>query len=351
MAVGGASAQIEWRPLPEGTVSRVAFGSCAKHWQHQPVWETVVSKKPDLFLYIGDAIYADTDGITAWQVSEKQLAGEWGRLADKAEFQVLAKNVPVMATWDNHDYGTHNGSAEFPLKEASRDIFLDFFGEPAESSRRGRDGVYDAKVFGPPGKRLQIILLDTRYNKGPFVRDERSKEEKSRLNIAGKYAPNDDPEVTLLGNRQWQWLEEQLREPAEVRLVLSSTQIVADEKGMDEWGNYPHERLRLFDLIAETGASGVIFLSGNVHFGEISRVETAAYPLLDFTSSGLTHVNESYARMVNSYRVAGPYVDLNFGLVEIDWAAGPVVVTFKLIDLEGTEVFAHKVPLDSLQNR
>ncbi len=115
--------------MPKGTIQRIAFGSCAKHWQHQPIWETVIAAKPDLFLFLGDAIYADTDGVTAWAVTEKQLQGEWNRLADKPEYQRLRASVPIMATWDNHDYGTHNGGSEFELKEASKKIFLDFFGQ------------------------------------------------------------------------------------------------------------------------------------------------------------------------------------------------------------------------------
>jgi hypothetical protein len=102
---------------------------------------------------LGDAIYADTDGTTAWAVSEQQLQGEWNRLADKPEFQRFRREIPIMATWDNHDYGTHNGGSEFELKDVSKRIFLDFFAEPEDSDRRNRAGIYDSKVFGPQGQR------------------------------------------------------------------------------------------------------------------------------------------------------------------------------------------------------
>jgi alkaline phosphatase D len=138
----------------------------------------VIAEKPDLFLFLGDAIYADNDGATAWDVTEKQLQGEWNRLADKPEYQRFRAQVPIIATWDNHDYGTHNGGADFELKEVSKKLFLDFFGEPANSERRRRAGIYDAKVLGPEGQRVQIILLDTRTFRGPFKRDEREKEER-----------------------------------------------------------------------------------------------------------------------------------------------------------------------------
>ena len=340
-------------PLPANTkvLQRIAFGSCAKHWQYQPIWQTVAATNPALFLLLGDAIYGDTDGVTAWSVTEKQLQGEWNRLADKPEFQKFRAICPIMATWDNHDYGTHNGGVDFELKEVSKNIFLDFFGEPQDSARRSRAGIYDAKVFGPKGQRVQIILLDTRTFRGPFKLDNRSKEERAKIGKVGNYLPHEDHfEIPILGDAQWTWLEKQLREPAEIRLVCSSTQIIPDKKGMDEWGCFPSERQRLFDLIQTTKARGVLLLTGNVHFAEISKVETKVYPLFEFTSSGLTHINGAYATADNEYRVAGPFAELNFGLVEIDWSSRPSPkVALKAIAADGTTAFAHHVSLDTLQ--
>ena len=336
--------------LPSGTIQRIAFGSCAKHWQYQPIWETIADQHPDLFLFLGDAIYSDTDGKTAWPVTEKQLQGEWNRLADKPEYQRFRSRVPIMATWDNHDYGTHNGGADFELKEVSKRIFLDFFGEPADSARRKRAGLYDAKMFGPEGSRVQIILLDTRTFRGPFKVDPRDKEELARIGKVGKYAPQDDPDVPFLGEEQWRWLGAELRKPAELRLVCSSTQVIPNTKGMDEWGCYPRARKRLFELINQAKASGVILLSGNVHFAEISKTNAPAYPLIEFTSSGLTHIDLEYAHADNPSRLAGPATDLNFGLVEIDWSAEPMPrVVLKSIGLDDKVAFEHSLYLDRLQ--
>jgi alkaline phosphatase D len=193
---------------------------------------------------------------------------------------------------------------------------------------------------------VQIILLDTRTFKSPPRLAERPEGTKGSLD---KYAPNDDPEAALLGEAQWSWLEAQLRQPAEIRLIASSGQIVADQKGMDEWGSYPLERRRLFGLIGATGAEGVILLSGNVHYAEISRTDEGPYPLYDFTSSGLTHVNEEYPKAPNRYRVAGPYVDLNFGLVEIDWDGH--LVTLRAVGASGATAFEHPVHLNEMKHR
>ena len=321
------------------TLTRIAFGSCAFQSVPQPIYRQVVASKPDLYISLGDAIYGDYDieTKTAYEVTPESLRREWQVLADNPDWQYLVENVPVMATWDNHDYGHHSAGAEYPLKDESAEIFLDFFAEPSSSARRQRPGIYDARVFGPKGRRVQIILLDTRSFKSPPLLAQRAEGAGGSL---GKYAPNDDPEATLLGREQWAWLEQQLTAPAELRLIASSGQIVADQKGMDEWGNYPLERQRLFELLGKTGANGVMLLSGNVHFSEISITEEGPYPLVDFTSSGLTHIDEVYPAAPNRHRVAGPFVDKSFGLVEIDWEqGGHPRISLSAISLEGKKGF------------
>ncbi|MFX9912103.1 hypothetical protein ABTP43_20035, partial [Acinetobacter baumannii] len=83
--------------------------------------------------------------------------------------RALRAQVPVVATWDDHDYGEDDAGGEYPMKEQSRRIFLDFWGEPVDSLRRERDGVYTSYTFGPEGRRVQLILLDLRYNRAPIA--------------------------------------------------------------------------------------------------------------------------------------------------------------------------------------
>ena len=333
--------QVSLQQLSSKAIERIAFGSCAKQWRHQAIWDSVIATRPDLFVYLGDAIYADTDGKTVWDVSQGQLPGDWQRLADKPDFQRARAKIPFMATWDNHDYGAHAGGAEFKLKQASKTIFLDFFGEPAESQRRQRDGVYDAKIFGPADKRVQVILLDTKYNRSAFKKDPSPNKARLVKGKVGGYLPDDDPAKTMLGDRQWRWLEEQLKKPAEVHLIASSIQVIPDQKGMNEWGNFPRERQRLFDRIAKTEHNGIILLSGNVHFAELSKSDAGAYPLYELTSSGMTHVDPSYARAANRFRIAGPFVEHNFGMVEINWETKPSPrISLSVIDENGNTGFS-----------
>lgn len=346
-----SSARATWQPLAHGPVRRIAFGSCAKQWKPQPIWTAIADAQPDLFLFLGDNIYGDWHGEGPFVPTSESLRTDYQQLASKPEFAAFRQEVPFMATWDNHDYGKHDGGADFEHKEMARRAFFDFFGEPEDSPRRRRQGIYHARIFGPEGRRVQVILLDNRWNRSALIRDTRSKEERDASGIFGSmgHTPNDDPTATLLGDAQWQWLEEQLRLPAEIRFIASGTQIIPDQKGMQEWGNFPRERKRLFELIQRTSANGVILLSGNVHFAEVSKTDEGPYPLYDFTSSGMTHVNDVYPKVGNHYRVAGPFVEHNFAMIEILWDVKPdPMVQLKAIGVDGHVGLSHQLNLSDL---
>jgi alkaline phosphatase D len=311
-------------------LEQIAFGSCTRQMQDAPLLNTIVSAKPDLFLMLGDTVYPDiNDEATAliepWPSEETlpRIRQVYAQMAAKPEYRNLKNSVPMLAVWDDHDYGINDGSGDFIYKDESQQLFLDFFDEPADSQRRKTPGIYDVKTYGPQGQRVQVILLDTRYFRTPPTPDTRSEAEKKALNIAGRYAASDDPDATVLGETQWRWLEEQLRQPAELRLLVSSYPLVPTELGRDAWGNFPRERQRLFDLIKTTKANGVIVLSGDVHFSEISKTAEGPYPLYDFTSSALAAPSSGNENFVNSYRISPTYAEVNYGLVKVDWQAQP----------------------------
>jgi alkaline phosphatase D len=343
--------------VAEKLVHRIAFGSCTRQMQDAPLLNTVVAAQPDLFLMIGDVIYPDiNDEATAlidpWpnENTVERISQVYAQMAAKSEYQNLKKSIPIMAVWDDHDYGINDGSSNFSLKDHSQQLFLDFFDEPANSERRRTPGIYDAKIFGPDGKRVQIILLDVRYFRTPPLPDTRSEEAKKALNIAGRYAPNSDPKATILGETQWRWLEEQFRTPAEVRLLVSAYPLIPYELGRDAWGNFPLERQKMFKLIEKTQANGVFILSGDVHFAEISKIDIGPYPLFEITSSPLAAPSVGNENFTNSLRISKTYAEVNFGLIEIDWETQPAPrVTLKAIGLDGTPVIERQIGLEDLR--
>lgn len=339
-------------PAAEPPVSRIAFGSCVKQDKPQPIWDAVIDTRPQQFVFLGDNIYADTEDMAVMTAKYAQLGTQPGYVKLKA-------TCPVHATWDDHDYGKNDAGAEYPKKKASQQVFLDFFGAPKDDPRRSREGVYSSTVFGPPGKRVQLILLDARYFRSPLKTGFKPGEPGD--GYRGTYVPNTDPGATVLGEAQWTWLAEQLKVPAELRLIGSGVQVVPDEHGSEMWGNFPIERKRLFRLIKTSGASGVVFLSGDRHLAEISRLpadhaDGVGYPLYDITSSSLntpsgnfTRSKVRFANEVNSYRVGLTYFDVNFGTILIDWEPADPVVRLQVREETGAVVLQQRLSLSQLR--
>lgn len=323
-----ASSVLAQSTLPPNRVlTRIAFGSCAYQEVEQPIWSAVLGYKPELFLFTGDNVYGDVlDGksVTDPTLILDSLTKAYARADTIPGMKAVRESVPHLAAWDDHDYGLNDGGAEFVHKDAAKKLFVDFWKLPPDDPRRTRNGLYHAQVFGPPGKRIQIILLDTRYFRTLLKpTDQRGAKGRER------YVPDDSPDKTVLGAEQWTWLEAQLREPADLRLIVSSIQVVADGHGWERWGNLPRERQRLYDLIGKTEAAGVMFLSGDRHIGAIYREPTGTpYPLYDITSSGLTQFF-SAAHEDGPNRVGPLYGAVNFGTIDIDWWAGTVTVSLR----------------------
>jgi alkaline phosphatase D len=251
----------------------------------------------------------------------------------------------VVGTWDDHDYGKNDAGVEWEHKDAAQAAFLDFFGVPKDDPRRSRKGVYHAEVFGPPGRRVQVILLDTRYHRSPIKKAPF--DPRTRISAC---IPNTDPDATFLGAEQWKWLEEQLRKPAEVRLLASSIQVVPDDHPFEKWANIPRERERLYALINGTKAQGVIVLSGDRHLAEVSLdTKAVGYPLYDATSSGFNQAAQKWREPEkNTKRLASMPSGNNFGLVTIDWGDDPRVHV-QIRDEEGDATCGFKVRLSTLR--
>lgn len=313
----------EYLKLDESkTLTKIVFGSCASQIGPVPLFNTAANQKPDLFIFMGDNIYADTEDTEVRR-------GKYLQQCAKAEFVKLKMAAPFMAVWDDHDYGYNDVGAEYKFKVESKKDFMEFWGETKNVNRMSHPGIYDSKIIGEVGKRVQIILLDTRY-----------------FRTGVNYVENFDTEATVLGAEQWAWLETELQKPAEIRLIVSSIQFCTEFNGMEAWANFPLEQEKMFNLIASTNASGVLFISGDVHYSELSKREpTNTYPIYDLTSSGMTGVSNP---VDNIYRVGTASNINNVGKMDINWAGSNTTIKYSILDVNATELLTKTVTLSEI---
>jgi hypothetical protein len=323
------------------------------------------------FSHSGDIVYTDKMGLFSFTSQASDLESVrnqfkvWKNSASNAKLE-NSTNL-LMAVWDDHDFGINDGGSEHVHKSATQQIFLDFLGVPADSPRRKRQGVYSSQVIGDIGQRVRIILLDVRYHRDAIGSDG-----------------------DLLGAEQWLWLERELREEERVDMTVigSGIQVLNDWRPSENWGRFPSERNRLLRLLGDSNTTGVMFISGDVHFAEFTEVKCdgESHQLVDFTSSGISHsldeeVN-SFVRpwvcapasphayiplptrhrhplifflsQVESVYLCSPlslaqFTGRNFGRIAVDWASREVTLT--ALDQFGTPQLTKTLKLDEMRPR
>ncbi len=286
------------------SLTTIALGSCNRQDRPQDMWPVIEQHQPQLWIWLGDNIYGDSEDMNVLlEKYQQQKNGE--------EYAAFRSKRAVIGIWDDHDYGVNDGDKRYPKKEESKKLMLDFLDVPQNAAVRNRPGAYQSYVFGEPGKRVKVLLLD-----GRSFRDELKKDTDGDR----RYLPNTSGD--MLGEAQWKWLEKELTgSDAQVHLIGCGIQFIPEEHGYEKWANFPAARDRLFKLLEKTQAAHTLLLSGDRHISELSRIELEGlgYPLYELTASGMTH-SWSDADEENQYRVGQLVTDLNFGLLHLDWS-------------------------------
>ena len=306
-------------PAPgERTAFSVAFGSCVRVERHpvQPIWGAIQVRRPDLMLWLGDNIYADTlDGDI--------LAECYQRQRGLPELQGFLRSVPQLAIWDDHDYGLNDSDKGHPGKAESLRVFQRYWANPSYGLP-AVPGVFFAYAYGG----VDFFFLDNRYHRDP----------------AGGPA---GPSKSALGVEQKTWLKAQLRASRAPFKVIASGQPWSDEKGPggESWEAFAEERRELFDFIRTEDIAGVVLLSGDNHVGELNCLpesERGGYDLFEFSSSPLAQdPSQSWLNYRTILRVRQVYFSgSNFGLLAFDLKQADPMLTMTLHDVQGNRVWA-----------
>ena len=308
---------------------KIAFGSCLDQDYPQPIWQSIKNENINSFIFLGDNVYGDfpsgkLNKMKKAYAHQKTMIPDW----------LFKKDVSVI--WDDHDYGINNGGASYPLKKQAQLMYLDFWNISSGDERRKREGIYTNKFINIDGFMVNLILLDTRYFRSDLDKT---------IGINPVYKKNLDLNSTILGKKQWAWLEEIINRKADLVIISTSIQLLATSHRFEKWSNFPHEYIRMKKLLKQSKIP-VLIISGDRHQGAIYEEDN----LFEITSSSLNKVLSpskfiGRPKEADDKMIGDMYSGENYGLITIDTEKKEYLIELK--DLNGQKVRELLVPLST----
>lgn len=325
----------QWREkAPDFTI---ALGSCSyiseealdrpgkPYGSNYSIFESIAKKNPDIMLWGGDNVYlreADWD-------SKSGIYHRYTHTRSLKEMQPLLASTQNIAIWDDHDFGPDDSDRSFYNKYTTQQAFKDFwanksYGMDAEQ----KEGIFSNYNWSD----AEFFLLDNRFFKSPNKR------------LTG--------EKTMLGTAQIQWLIDALTySKASFKIIVIGGQVLNTEAVFENYENYKSEKDFLLSEILANQIKGVVFISGDRHFTELSSLKRPnTYPLYDWTVSPLTsgHGNlERITKEPNTNRVPGSlFAQHVFGTLSFSGEKETRQMKLSLFDKDGAELW-NKIILKS----
>lgn len=317
-----------WQWREDAPDFSVALGSCTYinepeldrpgkgYGSSYSIFESINSKNPDIMIWGGDNVYlreADWDSKTG-------ILHRYTHSRSIKEMQPLLAKTQNFAIWDDHDFGPNDSDRSFYNKNMTLEVFKDFWANKSYGmSPEQNEGNYSTFSWGD----AQFFLLDDRFFKSPNDRKT--------------------GERTILGDKQFNWLIDALTySKAPFKIIYIGGQVITTAARFENYATYPEEKERLLKEILDNNIKGVVFLSGDRHFTELSKLErNGTYPIYDWTVSPLTSgVSESYKEDINTNRVEGSLFAVNnFGLISFSGKKENRQMKLSLFDKDGKELW------------
>lgn len=272
------------------------------------------AKRPDVMLWLGDNTYLrEADWNSRSGIFKRQAHTRATPL-----LQPLLASTAHYAIWDDHDYGPNDADRGWWGRQHALDAFTQFWSNPVFGATGAKDITGSFAMID-----VDVFMCDDRSYRGPD-------------NIRDSARP-------LLGEMQIRWLIDALAtSTATFKIVAVGSQFLTDNMRKESFARMPVERQRIIDLITQANIKGVLFVSGDIHASELSKLDRAGtYPLYEFTCSSLTAgSNKDIANQPNTYRVAGTeYGEHNFGTITVSGAAKARTLRLAVHDKNGKEVW------------
>ncbi len=287
------------------------------------VYTSIYKKHPDFMLWGGDNIYLRE----ADYFSRTGILARYSYHQSLPELQPLFGSIHNYAIWDDHDFGPDNSDRSFINKNITLEAFKLFWSNPSYG------------VMNKPGTTtffkwndVDFYLLDNRYYRSPDNRENTRK--------------------VQFGENQIEWLIDALSfSKAPFKIIVTGGQMINPYPDWETYAMFPEEKEELFKKIKSAGIKGVVFLTGDRHFTEISKLERkGTYPLYDFTISAFTSGANSWPEEPNFNRVEGTHIfKRNFAVFSFSGKRKHRTMTCTTFDVNGKKIWDYKLSEDDLK--
>jgi len=317
----------QWRSdPPEFTF---ALGSCAyvnetrydrpgdPYGGEYDIFRAIKDKNPDMMLWLGDNVYLrEADWF-----SRTGILKRYTHTRSLPEMQPLLASTHNYAIWDDHDFGPNNSDRSFFHKDKTLQAFKLFWANPGYGLP-GSEGTTGQFQWAD----MEFFLLDDRYHRSP---DNRKTGDR-----------------TMFGEAQMEWLIDALASSqASFKFVVSGGMVLSSGKSDENYVNvFPEERTLLLKEIEAEGIKNVIFLTGDVHYTELSKlVLNNGNAVYDLTVSPLTSgVNTRETK--NIFMVPGTNVRVrNFATIQATGPRNQRTLTLRVFDSAGKELWVQTI--------
>jgi len=255
------------------------------------IFESIYNLHPNFMLWLGDNIYlreADWNSRTGILHRNTQAR-------TSPEMQAMLGSMHHYAIWDDHDFGPNDSDRSYPLKKESEKAFKLFFANPNYIFDEGTTGQFQWAD-------CDFFLMDNRYWRTPNKRSDIEKHQ-------------------ILGERQIEWLMDALvNSYAPFKFIVMGGEFLNPAQTYERYAhNAPQERRKIIEAIEKLKINGVIFLTGDVHYTELSKLDLKdGYPLYDITVSPLTSMANKHKLAENPLQVDSTLVtERNFAKINV----------------------------------
>lgn len=292
----------QWRTNPPNF--KIAIGSCS--YINEPefdrpgkgyggeyeIFKSIQKQTPDAMIWLGDNIYLrEADWYT-----QSGIFHRYTHTRSTKEMQPLLASTHHYAIWDDHDFGPNDSDRSFIHKDKTLDAFERFWANPTTGIPQTVGGITTQFQWGD----IDFFLLDNRYFRSP--------------NNCKTCEPS------ILGEAQLSWLIEALTASrAPFKMIAIGGQVLSTAEVHENYANHHEkERTLLLKRIEEEGIKNVVFLTGDRHHTELSKlVNDAGNTIYDITVSPLTSGAGRPKKEVNSNRVSNTLINQhNYGILE-----------------------------------